>query len=77
MGRAAADDSHLMAEQVWDLDPPGGQSGFVPGEPTFSATPLAWTHAEFLRLAANVAAGRDLETPQIVACRYHSEACAR
>jgi glucoamylase len=77
MGRAAADDSHLMAEQVWDLDPPGGQPGFVPGEPTFSATPLAWTHAQFLRLAANVAAGRDLETPQIVACRYHSEACAR
>ena len=76
MGRAAADDSHLMAEQVWDLDPPGGQPGFVPGEPTFSATPLAWTHAEFLRLAANAAAGRNLETPQIVACRYHSEACA-
>jgi glucoamylase len=75
MGRAAADDSHLMAEQVWDLNPPGGQPGFTPGEPTFSATPLAWTHAQFLRLAANVAAGRDLETPQIVACRYHSEAC--
>jgi glucoamylase len=69
MGRAAADDSHLMAEQVRDLDPPGGQPGFASGEPTLSATPLAWTRAESLWLAANVAAGRNLRTPQIVACR--------
>ena len=64
-----------MAEQVWDLNPPGGTPGFVPGEPTFSAMPLAWTHAQFLRLGRNLAAGRNLETPQVVACRYGSEAC--
>ena len=77
MGKAADDASHLMAEQVWDLNPPGGTPGFVPGEPTLSAMPLAWTHAQFLRLADNLAAGRNLETPQVVACRYGSEACRR
>jgi glucoamylase len=75
MGRAAADDSHLMSEQVWDDQPPSGTAGFEPGEPTFSAMPLAWTHAQFLRLAANIDAGHDVETPQVVACRYDSEAC--
>ena len=76
MGRAADNESHLMAEQVWDLNPPAPAPGFVPGEPTFSAMPLAWTHAQFLRLAASVDAGTPVETPQVVACRYGSEACA-
>jgi glucoamylase len=37
--------------------------------------PLAWTHAQFLRLAAGIAAGAPVETPQVVACRYDTEAC--
>ena len=57
MGKAADDASHLMAEQVWDLNPPGGTPGFIPGEPTLSAMPLAWTHAQFLRLARNLRGG--------------------
>jgi glucoamylase len=76
MGKAADDASHLMAEQVWDLNPPAPGPGFVPGEPTFSAMPLAWTHAQFLRLAASVDRGTPVETPKVVACRYGSEACA-
>jgi glucoamylase len=65
-----------MAEQVWDDQPPSGSAPrFTPGEPTFSATPLAWTHAQFLRLAASIDAGLPVETPQNVACRYGSEAC--
>ena len=76
MGRAADDASHLMAEQVWDHNPPSGSARrFTPGEPTLSAMPLAWTHAQFLRLAANLQTGHDVETPQVVACRYDSEAC--
>ena len=50
-------------------------AAFVPGEGTFSARPLAWTHAQFLRLAASIDAGYPVETPQVVACRYHSEIC--
>jgi glucoamylase len=78
MARAADDQSQLMAEQVWDDQPPSGSAPrFTPGEPTFSATPLAWTHAQFLRLAASIDAGLPVETPQNVACRYGSEACRR
>jgi glucoamylase len=75
MGRAADDQSHLMSEQVWDQQDPAPSPRFEPGEPTFSATPLAWTHAQFLRLAASIDNGAPIETPQVVACRYHSEAC--
>ncbi|GIJ47619.1 glucan 1,4-alpha-glucosidase [Virgisporangium aliadipatigenens] len=56
----------MMAEQVWDTQPPG----FPPGTNTTSATPLAWTHAQYIRLAANVAAGTVAERPAEVASRY-------
>jgi glucoamylase len=77
MGRASDDESHLMSEQVWDLSLPAPGPGATPGEPTLSATPLAWTHAQFLRLAASIDSGKPIETPQVVACRYGSEACAK
>jgi glucoamylase len=60
----------LLPEQVWDQTPPAGQSGFEPGTPTFSATPLAWTHAQYLRLARDLAGGRVVEQPAAVADRY-------
>jgi glucoamylase len=73
-----AEDSggQVIAEQVWDLGPPAGTGPrFVPGENTFSATPLAWSHAQFIRLARSIDAGRPVETPQIVACRYGTTLC--
>ena len=51
----AANDGGMMPEQVWDGSPPTGQPGFEAGEGTFSATPLAWTHAQFVRLAWSIA----------------------
>jgi glucoamylase len=66
MARAAGPGA-MLPEQVWDLQAPAGHP---PGTPTSSATPLAWTHAQYLRLAQNVAAGRVLEQPAIVAQRY-------
>ena len=73
---AEASGSQVIAEQVWDLDPPAGTGPrFVPGENTFSATPLAWAHAQFVRLARSLDAGQPVETPQIVACRYGSTLC--
>jgi glucoamylase len=60
----------LLPEQVWDQNPPSGTAGFLPGHPTFSATPLAWTHAQLIRLAWSVQAGRPVEQPAVVACRY-------
>src|SRR4029078_11465219 len=35
-----------------------------------SATPLAWSMAQFIRLATNLKAGKNLETPQVVYNRY-------
>ncbi|GAA4445388.1 glycoside hydrolase family 15 protein [Phytohabitans houttuyneae] len=66
MARAAGP-GHMLPEQVWDHQPPGT---FEPGTPTFSATPLTWTHAQYVRLAHNLAAGRILEQPAVVAARY-------
>jgi glucoamylase len=74
--RAADNESWLLPEQVWDHRSPAGSGpSFTPGEPTFSATPLAWTHAQFIRLAWSIDAGAPVETPQPVACRYSSPLC--
>ena len=62
----------MLPEQVWDLQPPAGQPGFTPGRPTASATPLAWTHAQFLRFARDVDAGYVVEQPKAVSQRYLS-----
>jgi glucoamylase len=76
MARSADDASWLLPEQVWDHRPPAGTGpSFQPGEPTFSASPLAWTHAQFIRLAWSIDAGTPIETPQPVACRYSSPLC--
>ena len=74
--RSADDQSLLLPEQVWDHQPPSGSGpAFQPGEPTFSASPLAWTHAQYIRLARSIDAGAPIETPQSVACRYQSPIC--
>jgi glucoamylase len=69
---AAANEGWMIPEQVWDENPPSGQPGCAPGEGTFSATPLAWSHAQFVRLALSIDAGRPVEQPSIVASRYAS-----
>ena len=64
----------MLPEPAWDDNPPSGQPGFPTGEGTFSATPLAWTHAQYIRLASSIQAGEPVEQPSIVACRY-TERC--
>jgi glucoamylase len=76
LARSADNATWLLPEQVWDHRAPVGPGPrFRPGEPTFSATPLAWTHAQFIRLAWSIVKGAPIETPQPVACRYHSPLC--
>ncbi len=72
---ATANDGLMLPEQVWDDRPPSGQPGFRPGEGTFSATPLTWTHAQFIRLAWSIEEGAPVEQPAIVACRYLERTC--
>jgi glucan 1,4-alpha-glucosidase len=64
-----ANDGLMMPEQVWD-SPVSPRPDLKFGEGTGSATPLAWAMAQFIRLAANLQEGRNLDTPDIVAARY-------
>jgi len=64
-----ANDGLMIPEQVWDHRETGNHE--LTGRwGTGSATPLAWSMAQFIRLAMNLRAGRNLDTPRIVAARY-------
>lgn len=73
---AFANDGLMIPEQVWDKKetPKNIDKQFIPelkfGEGTGSATPLAWSMAQFIRLATNLKAGRNLDTPDVVYERY-------
>jgi glucoamylase len=70
----------LEPEQAWEdpalaaspfgSDPTTASIGFTPGKPAGSASPLTWAQAQYARLALDLSAGRNLETPQIVTDRY-------
>ena len=62
-----ANDGLMIPEQVWDRSgPPPVKFGTGSG----SATPLAWSMAQFIRLAVNLQKNRNLDTPSVVAVRY-------
>ena len=61
-----ANDGLMIPEQVWDLKT--GRLRFGAG--TGSATPLAWSMAQFIRLAMNIEQGINVETPRAVWDRY-------
>jgi glucoamylase len=67
-----ANDGLMLPEQAWDGAPPRDERA---GKGTRSATPLAWTHAQFVRLAWSIQDGEPVERPSIVACRYTGEGC--
>ena len=66
---ATAREGLMLPEQVWDDQAPAAARR-TPGTGTLSATPLGWTHAQFVRLAWSIDAGRPVERPEVVACRY-------
>ncbi len=72
---STANDGLMLPEQVWDGRPPTGEPGAELGEGTRSATPLAWTHAQYVRLAWSIDAGEPVERPSIVTCRYTGTEC--
>ena len=75
----------LIPEQDWELpnlpaspygtDPTVASIGFVNGGPAGSASPLTWSAASFVRLAADLAAGRNVLLPRATHSRYveHSQ----
>lgn len=58
----------MLPEQVWDQT----NGLYELGEGTGSATPLAWSHAEFIKLAQSINQQRVLDTPKVVHTRYQS-----
>jgi glucoamylase len=74
----------LMPEQDWELpdlaasaygtDPTLASIGFQDGHPAGSAAPLTWAAASFVRLFADLGAGRLLEQPSATAQRYAAHA---
>jgi glucoamylase len=64
-----ANDGLMIPEQVWDRkESPAPSLRFGAG--TGSATPLAWSMAQFIRLAISIEKGRNVETPKVVWERY-------
>ncbi|MDK2992581.1 MAG: glucoamylase [Clostridiales bacterium] len=55
-----ANNGYMLPEQVWDDT----------GEPTGSATPLAWSHAEYVCLLASATHRRIMDQPECVYQRY-------
>jgi glucoamylase len=64
-----ASSTNLLPEQVWSL-PDRPQSHMNLGCPTGGAMPLAWAHAEYLKLVRSAADGRVFDLIAEVADRY-------
>ena len=59
----------MIPEQVWDTTAIP-ERGLFPGRPSGSAMPLAWAHAEFIKLVASRQLGRPFDRPSAVWDRY-------
>jgi glucoamylase len=59
----------LLPEQVWD-SAAIPERGLYPGQPSGSAMPLVWAHAEFIKLAFSIAAGAPVDRPARTWARY-------
>jgi len=67
---AMSDGAGMLPEQVWDGDDIP-ERGLHRGGPTGSAMPLAWTHAEFVKLACSILERRPVDRPAPLWARYH------
>ncbi|MHB8812914.1 MAG: glycoside hydrolase family 15 protein [Steroidobacteraceae bacterium] len=59
----------MLPEQIWDAAPVPSR-GLEPGRPTGSAMPLAWAHAEYIKLVVSRSLGRPFDRPECVWQRY-------
>lgn len=67
--RNFADRAGMIPEQVWDSDAIPEQQLWK-GRATHSAMPLAWAHAEYIKLALSIVEGRPVDRPEAVWQRY-------
>jgi glucoamylase len=72
LARAMADqagDGGMIPEQVWDADDIPAK-GLFKGRPSGSAAPLAWAHAEYLKLLRSLHDGAAFDLPPQTVRRY-------
>lgn len=62
----------MLPEQVWDTDDLPVR-GLKRGRATGSAMPLAWAHAEYIKLACSIAEGRPVDRPEPLWARYRGK----
>jgi glucoamylase len=62
----------LLPEQVWD-SAAIPERGLYPGQPSGSAMPLVWAHAEYIKLALCIATGVPVDRPTRVWARYRGQ----
>ena len=60
----AANAGYQIPEQVWGGST--GTGGFTFGQPDNSSTPLMWAMAQYVRLAIDISAGHNVDTPSVV-----------
>ncbi len=71
--RRMASGGGMLPEQVWDADPIPVR-GLEPGRPSGSAMPLAWAHAEYVKLVRSIALGHSIDRPEAAWRRYRGRA---
>jgi len=57
----------MLPEQVWDGVGDNQRHGYTKGQGTDSATPLAWSHAEYVKLLRSMADGQVWDHYPVVA----------
>ncbi len=60
----------LLAEQLWDAADVPSSPPMVLGQPAGSAMPLAWAHAEYIRLVRSASDGKVFDRIDLVEDRY-------
>lgn len=65
-----ANEGLLIPEQVWDGVGAESPHGYTRGEGTDSATPLAWSHAEYVKLLRSVSDGQVWDSYAPVKARF-------
>jgi glucoamylase len=69
----AANSGYQISEQVWGGST--GVNGFTFGQADNSSTPLMWAMAQYVRLAIDISAGKDVDTPAVVSSCLLSSSC--
>ncbi|HEX3499037.1 MAG TPA: glycoside hydrolase family 15 protein [Stellaceae bacterium] len=72
---ATASPGGMIPEQIWDDDPIPSRRLEL-GRPTGSAMPLAWAHAEFIKLMISRQLGHPVDRPWATWLRYRGRRCA-